>query len=146
MSHDLAQAQRLIDRFKGFYRNLAASDISGLDSLYTDTVVFKDPVHEIRGLITVQDYMASLCEDLEECQFEYLDELVSDNSAYIKWIMHFRHPKLGKRMISVRGTTHIHYDSKINFHEDIYDMGAMLYEHLPLLGSTTRWLKRRLQA
>lgn len=138
--------QPLLERFKSLYGDLVAADLALLDQVYDSDVIFKDPVHEVQGLVSVQDYMSAVCQDLDYCQFEYLDQLVGDSTAYIKWVMHFRHPKLGKRLISVRGTTHLNFDDKITFHEDIYDMGAMLYEHVPLLGATTRWLKRRLQA
>lgn len=140
MSHSL------IENFKSLYGDLVRADLSQLDQVYAADIIFKDPIHEVQGLVPVQDYMFAICSDLDHCKFEYLDELIGENSAYIKWIMHFRHPKLGKRLISVRGATHLNFDSKITYHEDLYDMGAMLYEQLPLLGPTTRWLKRRLQS
>ena len=58
--------------------------------------------------------------------------------------MHFRHPKLGSKLIDVRGVSHLKWTDKIDFHEDFYDMGAMLYEQVPLIGSVTQWLKQRL--
>lgn len=139
MSHSLT------GNFKSLYGDLLNTDLSRLDQVYSGDIVFKDPIHEVQGLVAVQDYMSAVCLGVDYCQFEYLDELIGDNNAYIKWIMHFRHPKLGKRLISVRGVTHLHFDTKITYHEDLYDMGSMLYEHLPLLGPSTRWLKRRLQ-
>ena len=134
----------LLERFKDYFKVLHASDFSKLRDLYDQGIVFKDPVHEIRGLVELEDYFTSMCADLSDCRFEYLDELVSDNAAYIKWMMHFKHPKLGNRLISVRGVSHLKIGEKIEFHEDFYDMGAMLYEQLPLLGNVTRWLKLRL--
>ena len=136
----------LLERFKGFFRVLHESDLSRLRDLYSERIVFKDPVHEIRGLAELEDYFTSLCSDLSDCRFEYLDEVVGDRSAYVKWVMHFRHPRLGNRLISVRGVSHLKIsdDGKIGFHEDFYDMGAMLYEQLPLLGNVTRWLRLRL--
>jgi hypothetical protein len=59
-------------------------------------------------------------------------------------MMHFRHPGLGDRLISVRGVSHLQINDKIDYHEDFYDMGAMLYEQLPLIGTVTRWLRLRL--
>lgn len=134
----------LIERFKNYFKVLHDSDLSQLRTIYADNVVFKDPVHEIRGLVELEDYFNSMCADLSDCRFEYLDELVTDNAAYIKWVMHFKHPRLGNRLISVRGVSHLQLGDKIEFHEDFYDMGAMLYEQLPLLGNVTRWLKLRL--
>ena len=133
-----------IARFKDFFRVLHDADLSRLRDIYADNVVFKDPVHEIRGLVELEDYFSSMCADLSDCRFEYLDELVAKDSAYVKWVMHFKHPRLGNRLISVRGVSHLKGRDRIEYHEDFYDMGAMLYEQLPLLGNVTRWLRLRL--
>ncbi len=85
-----------------------------------------------------------MCAYLSDCLFEYLDEVVCVYAAYIKWVMHFRHPRLRNRLISVRGVSHLKFSDKIEYHEDFYDMGAMLYEQLPVLGNVTRWLRLRL--
>ena len=134
----------LLERFKSYFRVLHESDLSELRHLYSEQVFFKDPVHEIRGLVELEDYFTAMCGDLTDCRFEYLDELVTDHAAYEKWVMHFKHPRLGNRLISVRGVSHLKISDKIDYHEDFYDMGAMLYEQLPLLGSVTRWLRLRL--
>ena len=136
--------KQLVDQLKSYYKDLHAADLSKLHSIYADNVTFKDPVHKIQGLVDLEDYFQALCSDLSDCRFEFLDELVSEGSAYIKWVMHFRHPKLGNRLISVRGVSHLKFSDRIDFQEDFYDMGAMLYEQLPLLGNVTRWLRHRL--
>ena len=134
----------LLVRFKDNFKDLKKADWSQLGELYADDILFKDPVHELRGLVILEDYFTTLCADLTECRFEYLDQLECDNSCYVKWIMHFTHPKLGKDPIDVRGVSHIRWSDKIDFQEDFYDMGAMLYERLPVLGNVTRWLRLRL--
>lgn len=134
----------LVNRLKSYYKDLHEADLSELHTIYADNVVFKDPVHKIQGLVELEDYFETMCADLSDCRFEYLDEIVTEDSAYIKWIMHFRHPKLGNKLISVRGVSHLKYADRIDFQEDFYDMGAMLYEQLPVLGNVTRWLRHRL--
>lgn len=133
-----------VERFKSYFRILHESDLSQLRDLYSEQILFKDPVHEIRGLVELEDYFTSVCADLSDCRFEYLDEMVTDHAAYVKWMMHFKHPRLGNRLISVRGVSHLKISDKIDYHEDFYDMGAMLYEQLPLIGNLTRWLRLRL--
>lgn len=140
----MKQDKPLIEDFKSYFKALHESDLSRLRELYSEQIVFKDPVHEMRGLVELEDYFTSLCSDLSECRFEYLDEMLSEDSAYVKWVMHFKHPRLGNRLISVRGVSHLKLGDKIEYHEDFYDMGAMLYEQLPLLGNVTRWLRLRL--
>jgi hypothetical protein len=137
-------AQNLVEHFKSFYRQFHQSNLCDLRKLYASDAVFKDPVHEIRGLVAIEDYMAGLMRELSDCRFEYLDEVVGNNQAYIKWVMHFRHRKLGNRLISVRGVSHIQFEDQVTFQEDVYDLGAMLYEQLPVLGPVIRWLRRRL--
>lgn len=133
-----------LERFKSYFRLLHQADLSNLRDIYDEQVVFRDPVHDMRGLVELEDYFTSMCEDLSDCRFEYLDEVIGERTAYVKWVMHFRHPRLGNRLISVRGVSHLKYGEKIEYHEDFYDMGAMLYEQLPVLGNVTRWLKLRL--
>ena len=77
-------------------------------------------------------------------RFEYLDELVDHDTAYIKWCMYFSHKRLGSKVIEVRGISHITFAERVTYHEDVYDLGQMIYENLPLIGSTTKWLKKRL--
>jgi hypothetical protein len=137
----------LLERFKGFYGDLKNVDLGQLDQIYAEGAVFKDPVHEIRGLSAIHRYMEDLCSNVEVCRFEFLDQLETEGGAYFKWNMHFRHPGLGGKPITVRGMTQVQFkNGLVCFHEDIYDMGAMIYEHVPVLGSVTRWLKRRLAA
>jgi len=134
----------IFERFKNCFKTLHDTDLDQLQTIYADNVVFKDPVHEIRGLVGLEDYYLSLCAELTDCRFEYLDELKNESSGYIKWLMHFKHPKLGNRLTSVRGVSHLKIGEKIEYHEDFYDMGAMLYEQLPVLGNITRRLRLRL--
>ena len=134
----------LLESFKSNFKDLKKADWSQLGNFYADNILFRDPVHELRGLVTLEDYFNTLCADLIVCRFEFLDQVVDDHSAYLKWIMHFRHPRLGNEIIDVRGVSHLRWTDKIEFHEDFYDMGAMLYERLPVLGNVTRWLKLRL--
>ena len=134
----------LLESFKSNFKDLKKADWSQLGNFYADNILFRDPVLELHGLVTLEDYFNTLCADLIVCRFEFLDQVVDDHSAYLKWIMHFRHPRLGNEIIDVRGVSHLRWTDKIEFHEDFYDMGAMLYERLPVLGNVTRWLKLRL--
>ncbi|MFT3931910.1 MAG: nuclear transport factor 2 family protein [Spongiibacteraceae bacterium] len=134
----------IVEHFKSFYRQFNAAKLDDIGAIYADDIVFQDPVHRVSGIHALHHYFNEMCLNLRQCQFEYLDQLVGPYSAYIKWHMHFAHTRLGDRTITVRGMTHIEFDRKIYFHEDSYDLGQMLYEHLPLLGPATRFLKRRI--
>jgi len=130
-----------LQKLKSFYENKNNTDLSLLDEIYCKDIIFKDPLHKISGLTDLRDYMARMYAGVEECRFEYLDEVTTTGRAYIKWNMHFRHPKLANKLITVRGVSQLHYDEKITFHEDIYDLSSMLYEHIPFFGSIVRFIK-----
>lgn len=143
-NNPLRHSDSLVAHFKYLYRDLMLADLDKLSEIYAEDAVFVDPVHEVHGLDSLQAYISEMCRNLTFCRFEYLDRVISDGDAYIKWNMHFSHQKLGAKTIKVRGVSHIQFQKTIVYHEDIYDMGAMLYEHVPVIGMATSWLKRRL--
>ncbi|MCT7655735.1 hypothetical protein MBH78_16005 [Oceanimonas sp. NS1] len=56
-------------------------------------------------------------------------------------------PRLnGGRPVTVPGVSHLCFADSIYYHRDFFDLGAMLYEQLPLLGKGIRALKRRLNS
>lgn len=121
-------------------------EINTLDRIYDSNIIFKDPVGQIRGIDALHAYTENLCSNITEGRFEYLDQIVSQGNAYIKWNMYFKHPKLGDQLISVRGMSHLQFHEKIYYHEDVYDLGEMFYEHLPLIGTGVRWVKGKIKS
>ncbi|MCW8194254.1 nuclear transport factor 2 family protein [Proteobacteria bacterium 005FR1] len=136
----------LVSQFKSFYSDLLKAEWAQIDRIYARNVRFRDPIHEISGRDALHRYLDELCKGVSACRFEYLDESLDERCGYIKWNMHFSHPRIeGNRMIEVRGVSQVLFNAEgIYYQEDIYDMGAMLYEHVPLLGSGVRWLKHRM--
>jgi esterase/lipase superfamily enzyme len=138
------QQHALIERFKAFYKDVKNPPLHDIGKVYSDTIHFKDPVHEVRGMDSLYAYMEDVCHSVESGRFEYLDELVGEGRAYIKWNMYFKHPKLGKETIVVRGMSQIQFNERIYYHEDIYDLGEMLYEQVPVVSFLVKKLKQRL--
>lgn len=141
---DSAKNYALIESFKAFYQDVTRPQLDKIDAIYTDDVRFKDPVHQLVGIEQLHAYLSAMCKSVNSGRFEYLDQLIGEGSAYIKWNMYFQHPKLGSETIVVRGMTQVQFDERIFYHEDSYDLGGMLYEHIPLLGFFVRKLKNRL--
>lgn len=134
---------------RGFAERFAALDkdsLDQLDELYSDDVRFQDPLHEVQGLGAVRRYFAELYANVDALHFEFHGfDQVADGEGYLRWTMHFRHPRLrGGAPISVDGCSHLLWWDKVYQHRDYFDAGAMLYEHLPLMGGVIAWLKRRL--
>lgn len=135
----------LLETLKRSYADMRKMDLAAIDRIYASDIIFRDPITMLRGLPALQDYLAATTSSVTECRFEYLDELYSDSTAYLKWNMHFRHPRLaGGELLTVRGISQLQFNERIYFHEDSYDVGQILYEHVPVLGGVNRWLKTRM--
>ena len=133
-------------RFATEFAALDAGNLARLGELYSDDVLFRDPLHEVRGLPALQRYFAEMYANVGRLDFEFHGfDQVADGEGYLRWTMHFRHPRLrGGAPISVDGCSHLLWWDKVYQHRDYFDAGAMLYEHLPLMGGVIAWLKRRL--
>ena len=133
-------------RFATEFAALDAGNLARLGELYSDDVLFRDPLHEVRGLPALQRYFAEMYANVGRLDFDFHGfDQVCDGEGYLRWTMHFRHPSLrGGAPISVDGCSHLLWWDKVYQHRDYFDAGAMLYEHLPLMGGVIAWLKRRL--
>jgi len=141
----MTAAPLIVEQFKYAFSRFSSQTLAQLPVLYRDNIVFVDPVHRVEGLPALQRYFSSTMENLVHCEFEYDAETIATDSACISWRMHFQHPALRQGApLTLRGISRICFDDKIHHHEDFYDLGAMLYENVPLLGGVTRFLKRRL--
>ncbi len=137
--------QLLLNSFKAFYQNSGELHLEQIDALYTQDIEFRDPLHTILGILALKSYMKNLYANSRDIRFEYTDELSGENWATITWLMHFRHPSLaGGKLISVRGITQIRFTDRIFYHEDFYDLGAMIYQHVPVLGRIIRFINQRI--
>lgn len=136
-------------RFVALYQQLDRQQLHLLSEVYADEVIFIDPAHRIEGLAALSDYFAALYQRLAYCRFVITSQQQQERQAWLGWTMTFSHPRLrvGKP-VTVEGATRLEFDEegKVCLHRDYFDLGAMLYEQLPLLGSLVRTIKGRLGA
>ena len=133
----------IIDKFKSVYEKLDADNLSLVDTIYDDNIIFIDPFHEIRGLQKLTDYFSNLYKNLESCEFKFNEVYSKNSSAMIVWNMAFRHYSLSKQVIEVPGSTQIRFKEKIYFHRDYFDAGKMIYENIAVVGSVIKHIKRQ---
>ncbi|MBT8333626.1 MAG: nuclear transport factor 2 family protein [Desulfobacterales bacterium] len=136
-----------LDSFLEVYEKLDAENLHLLDHLYSDDISFIDPAHKIEGLAALKKYFFELYQNVSSINFSFYHHQQQDNNAYIQWQMNLRHPRLNRNQeIIVPGISYLHYNQlgKVSLHRDYFDLGAMLYEQLPLLGSIIKAVKRRL--
>ena len=139
------ETNQLISRLMAFFEEFSVAGLSRLDDICTQDIELVDPVHRLDGILSLRHYLKKMAGGLTHFKIRYLNVLTGENAAYLTWEMDFASKKLrGGEIITVRGMSHVKFTRRIYYHEDSYDLGALVYEHLPLLGGVTRSLKRRM--
>lgn len=143
--------QPLMHQVMSLYERFDPALISALDQIYDIDVVFEDPLHRVQGLIELRRYFSRLVRGLDECRFEFTDVIEQPgeddgpDQAVLLWQMQYRHRKLRRgKPLTLAGSSHLKFGERVLYHRDYFDVGAMLYEHLPVLGTVIHTLKRRL--
>jgi hypothetical protein len=136
-----------LERFIEVYHLLDHNNLDRLAEIYAPEVRFSDPAHEIQGLDNLTRYFTALYAHISTIDFSFERQLQEADQAVLSWTMTFRHPRLAaNREISVPGCSWLVFNSRglALEHRDYFDLGAMLYEQLPLLGLIVRQVKGRL--
>ncbi len=134
-----------LTQFMDVYQQLSTDNLATLTSVYHVDIQFQDPLHRVSGMDALMNYFLGLYQHLKSCDFTINHWFASDNEAAIYWTMTFVHPSLNKaRPVTVEGHSKLEAkDGKVIAHRDYLDVGAMLYEHIPLLGSVVKHVKKR---
>ena len=131
-----------IDRFANFYQTLAIADITQLEQIYANDITLIDPVGTHHGLAQLTAYFENLLVNAKHCEFAIhhiaaheQQDLLTHQSFTVTWTMSFATPRLNAgETIHVDGITLLKVrDDAIFFHQDYYDLGQMVYEHVPIL-------------
>lgn len=134
-----------METFLQMYQNLNRDNLDTLASVYRQDVHFIDPAHEIHGLDQLTTYFTALYAHIDSISFSFGAPMVEAGSGYVSWEMTFRHSRLaGGKPVTVSGVTHLRFDEqkRVYYHRDYFDLGAMIYEHVPLLGRLVSTLKK----
>ncbi|WP_439253985.1 nuclear transport factor 2 family protein [Pseudomonas monteilii] len=134
--------QQFVERFT----SLDGANLDTLEKLYCEDVTFRDPLHHIQGLPALRAYFEQLYANARDIRYSITSaDEVRPGQGYLRWTLQFYHPRLARgQPITLQGCSCLHWRDRVHFHQDYFDAGALLYEHLPLMGGAIRWLKGRL--
>ncbi len=154
-------SQPLLQQVMSLYQRFDHSLLASLEHIYHPDVVFQDPLHRVMGLEQLRRYFRQMVDGLDECRFDFNEvieqPLESDYQgameisgqayqAVLFWNMHYQHRKLNNGCpLTLTGNSHFRFQERVLYHRDYFDVGAMLYEHLPLLGFAIGKVKKRLE-
>jgi hypothetical protein len=142
--------QALISRFQSVYQQLNTHNAQTelLNSIYTQDIEFIDPLHRLQGLAALKSYCQNLYANLKSAHFKFHNVNYNENNGFIQWTLTFEHKRLNQgKPIIVEGTSHLEFQgNKIVRHQDYFDAGALLYEHIPVLGYGIQKIKHRIRS
>ena len=141
MSSRLEEIESLFNNFNKDTLNLA-------DDFYDPDVVFLDPIVELRGRDSLKAYYADMYKNVTSIRFDFFGGVEKDDEAVVFWTMEVRAEGFkGGEPVLLDGTSHIKFggeSGKAVYHRDYFDMGAFVYENIPVLGSIVRYVKKKL--
>ncbi|SFU91691.1 nuclear transport factor 2 family protein [Halomonas korlensis] len=138
-----------LQAFCAFFNNLDKSCTENLDKVYTEDVAFDDPIHHFDGITSLEAYYRSLYDNVTSCHFDFHQSQRQGDDAFVTWTMQLVHPRLdGGKPVEVDGCSHLRFaadgSGRVAQHRDYFDVGALLYERLPVLGRVVKGIKQRL--
>lgn len=136
-----------MENFLRVYKQLDADNLDLLADIYDNEIIFCDPAHKIEGLTQLRTYFWNLYKNLEQIDFDFHHPVKMDDTGYVQWTMTFSHPAVNKgQNIRVEGATFVQFNNegKVIYHRDHFDLGSMIYQHIPVLGRIIKTINRRL--
>jgi hypothetical protein len=144
-----AQAQSHQEKVKYFFDHLSKDNMKLVDEFYHPQVEFIDPVGEMKGSDKIKLYYTNMYQNVKELRFEFTNFIQSENQIVAVWKMHLKTDKLNSgEAYAVDGNSVIRFDEsgKAIYHRDYFDMGAFVYERIPVVGFVIKKIKNRLKA
>lgn len=138
--------KQTLENFKKYFSQVDVNNNSLLTDIYSDNVVFTDPIHQIQGIKKLIQYFNKLNENLIEGSFFFTDVSINDDKAYLCWDMTLKLKK-PKKIINATGFSVLTFkEGKIIKQRDFFDVGELFYENIPILGSIVRYIKKKIAA
>jgi limonene-1,2-epoxide hydrolase len=110
---------------------------------YDKKIKFIDPLGEINGIDEMIRYYKNLYKNVISIRFDPINSFDKGDEKVFVWQMHLKHKKVGGgEPIVLDGVSVFKYkDDKVIYHRDYFDLGAMIYEKIPVLGSLVKWIR-----
>ena len=149
--HSSGEEQPMSDRMKeieSLFNNFNKDTLHLADAFYDPDVVFRDPIVELKGRDRLKAYYADMYENVTSIRFDFSGGIEGEDEAVVFWTMEVRAKGFkGGEPVLLDGSSHIKFggaSGKAVYHRDYFDMGAFVYENIPVLGSIVRYTKKRL--
>ena len=115
-----------------------------VDEFYHEEIEFTDPVERIKGREGIKQYYGNMYKNVKEIKFHFSEMVTQGDTVVGIWVMTLKTDSLnGGEPYQIEGNSVIRFkDGKAIYHRDYFDMGAFIYERVPVIG----WLVRKVKA
>ncbi|MEZ5491937.1 MAG: nuclear transport factor 2 family protein [Gammaproteobacteria bacterium] len=128
------------------FENFSLDHLEALRDVYATDVCFEDPIHGIQGLDALIGYFQKMLGDVDRCKFKFHRSVVNHEGMFFSWTMMLEHRSIKRgQVIRVEGASYLKIrDGKVYYHRDYFDLGDMVYENIPLLGTLIHYIRNRM--
>ncbi len=131
-----------------FFKNLNSNTMGSVLEFYKPDAIFVDPMGEVKGAKNIQAYYAYQYKNAEKISWTTEPEIIQGKIHILIWTMHLTASSLnGGKAFDVQGMSRfiIEEDGKASFHQDYFDVGAFVYEKVPVLKNIIFFVKDRMK-
>ena len=124
------------EKFQYVFQHLDKNSMHLIDEFYDENIQFYDPVGSIKGSKMMKKYYENLYKNVKSIRFDFSQFVESGDDIVGVWKMTLITDKLnGGQPIILDGNSVIKFkNGKAIYHRDYFDMGAFIYENVPVLG------------
>ncbi|MFZ3229809.1 MAG: nuclear transport factor 2 family protein [Pseudobdellovibrio sp.] len=138
----------LKDKIIKTFNSFDGTNLEHLNSFYSNEIIFEDPITKVIGLTNLKKYYAHAYKNVKSIRFDF-SNIISDHLTYgASWEMHLCAKGLNQgNEFAVPGFTLLKFNDNelVSEHRDYFDLGAMVYEKLPIQGIIINTLKKFLK-
>ncbi len=143
---EISKSSTLRARFRELFASVAPGRedvLHDLRAIYSEDVVFQDPMQKIRGLEAFFATNRKLIARATELRFDVEAPVGTDDEFFLAWTMRFR-GKFGP-LLETDGVTHVKtVGGRVVYHRDHWDLATLTASALPGGPSLLRTLMRPL--
>jgi len=131
-----------------FFKQLNKDSMELVEEFYRPNAVLVDPLGRIEGSKRIRAYYEYQYQNAESISWDIGTEFVSGKEHSFNWTMNLKAAALnGGKEFAVDGMSRlvVEDDGKVSFHQDYFDVGAFLYEKIPVLKNVIYFIKGRMK-
>jgi hypothetical protein len=129
-----------------FFQQFNKDRMDLVEQFYDADIHFMDPMVDFTNRDQLKRYYEKLYQNVDAIRFDFSSEVKEGDTHMAAWTMTLTAKKFnGGRPVVVAGVSHVRFggkEGKAVYHRDYFDMGAFVYEHVPLLSGLIGLVKK----